>query len=217
MFLGNALGGTVNTLNISYVPQFLLLSEISNINRLTVTDQGGGVICDLGLAGLQGVDVVDTVATRVNTSIQQMLYKVPLATALMPDRTCQVRLDMGGSSPADDVVVYADSIVKTGGVYIKTMPVTVLANTQAVFENFKSLNLQDLNQSGDYIVIESADGCVNRFEQEEIPTLLAQLQGNSVNLGVNRIINNATKWVKRVTVFRSFATNITVYTQRYAS
>ena len=216
MFLGNALGGTVNTLNISYVPQFLLLSDIFNISRLTVTDQGGGVICDLDFTGLQGVDIVDTVATRVS-SVQDMLYKVPLATALIPDRTCQVRIDMGGSTPANDIVVYADSIVKTGGVYIKTMPVTVLANTQAVFENFKSLNLQNLNQSGDYIVIESADGCVNRFEQEEIPTLLAQLQGNSLNVGVNRIINNATKWVKRVTVFRSFATNITVYTQRYAS
>lgn len=208
MFIGNAGGNDTTTINLQYVPQWIQLEDITNVDRVTVTDQGGGVILDLDSNGLLAFSIADKISID-NGGTNGPMY--PLALSLIPNRTCQVQVINSGVS---NKKVYASSLSKGLNAYLKSFSSPVLASSQNVFSDFKLLALDYaiMTAAGTYVVIETSDGTINRFEPFELLNLLQTLQVSYGQTPQSYLINNTLAWLKSVTVYSGSAGN--AYVQR---
>jgi len=84
--------------------------------------------------------------------------------------------------------------MRTGNAYVTTLQQTVLANSGAEFRRFAYLVVPAMGAT-DYINVEFRDGTVQRFEQEEIPTIAGFYQNL---VAAQYIIDNINQEIRMV-------------------
>lgn len=215
MLLGTAGASTTTQFNLSYIPQYIDITNIATVTRLRVTALGDGVILDLDAAGLA--------ATR-NTRFQQnivttVLNRFFLANGIVKGKNCLVEVVNGvtasavyASSQADNTQnVGLDGVKRDTTLYFQSVIQKVFANTGTTFKKFGVLCLPSLGVT-DYVQIQFLDGANVRMDQAELRGYMAQFQaldGNANDFKVDNLDSN----IDSVTVY--CAADQQAYVQKY--
>lgn len=205
MILGPVTAAGTSTFNLSYIPQYIDITNIATITRLRVTSLGSGVILDLdatGIAALRNTRFQTTVATTV-------LNRFFLANGLIKGINCIVEITNGATATTCLAGSQQDS--GDGTLYFQGVPQKIFANTGVTFRKFGVLALPSL-VAGDYIQIEFLDGTNSKWDYTELRGWMAQYQaldGNTNDIKVD----NLDSLIASVTVY--CAADQLAYIQKY--
>lgn len=185
--------GVVTTFKLNYVPQYLYYIAATQFTSMKVTVAGDGVILDLDNAGLNAVSGIGRFGLVANS------YYIPLATALIPGKVCEITVVNSAAQTPD---LYGHSLqnsMREAGVpigYVKSFRQTVLANSSQMFETFAQLALASPTTS-DIITVGFVDGHVEQFESTELLGWITLVQ-NEVDSYVINNLEQMIDWVKIV-------------------
>jgi hypothetical protein len=205
MLLGTAAASTTTQFNISYVPQYLDITNIATVTRLRVTALGDGIILDLDAAGLAAVRNTRFQSIVATTALNRFF----LANGIVKGKNCLIEIVNGATVSA----VYASSQGDEGDgtMYFQSVIQKVFANTGTTFKRFGILALPSLALA-DYVQIEYNDGCNVRMDQAELRGLIAQYQALDGNANDFKV-DNLDSIIQSVTVY--CATDQQAYVQKY--
>lgn len=163
MLLFQAAGGVgvTTSYTMTWVPQYLLFDSGGNTpTALKCTVLGDGVIHDTVAAQL---DLIPTIRMYGRVANH---FMIPLADGIIKNKN--LTIDMT-TSAVGAINVYGFSF-EEGDAYMSTLQQTVLANSGAEFRKFAYMVIPAMGAT-DYLNIEFEDGTVQRFEQEEVPSI----------------------------------------------
>jgi len=192
MLLGSASAGTTTQFNLSYVPQYLDITNIATVTRLRVTALGKGTILDLdatGLSALRNTRFQSTIATTV-------LSRYFLANGIIKGMNCLIEVTNGATATNVYQGVQQDSGDAT--LFYQSAIQKIFANTGVTFNKFAVLALPSMSTATDYVQIEMNDGANSRWDTLELRGYMAQYQsldGTSSDFKIDNldsIINNVT-------------------------
>lgn len=202
IFLFQAAGGVgvTTSYTMTYVPQYLIFNDGGNIpTGIKVTVLGDGIIHDTAAAQLPLIRAIRLYGNIANQ------YMIPLANGIIKGKNTTIDFTTSAVGAID---VYGVSF-EEGDAYVTTLQQTVLANSGAEFRKWAYLCIPAMGAT-DYVNIEFEDGTVQRFEQEEIPTIA----GNYQNLvAAQYIIDNIDARIRMLQLIP--AANRTLGVMRY--
>ena len=186
MFLFQAAGGAgvVTSHTMTWVPQYLFFVAAATPTALKCNVLGDGVIHDTVAAQLDLMPTIRQYGRIANA------FNIPLSNGLIKGKNHTIDFTNAGA-PAIDVYGYS---MRTGNAYVTTLQQTVLANSGAEFRRFAYLVVPAMGAT-DYINVEFRDGTVQRFEQEEIPTIAGFYQNL---VAAQYIIDNINQEIRMV-------------------
>jgi hypothetical protein len=205
MILGPVATGATTTFNLSYIPQYIDITNIATVTRLRVTSLGSGVVLDLdaaGLAALRNTRFQSLVATTV-------LNRFFLANGIVKGVNCVVEVTNGVTATVCLASSQSDSGKAT--LYFQGVPQKVFANTGVTFRKFGILALPSM-VAGDYVQIEFNDGLNVKWDVTELRGWMAQYQALDGNVNDLKI-DNLDSIISSVTVY--CAADQLAYVQKY--
>jgi hypothetical protein len=201
-------GGT-NQIKLSYTPQMIGIKGSVNIqgsiSRVTITREGSDTLLNLDGEGFQTVSSQTTIGDLVPNAAATVSF-VMLADGWV-DGPCTVQVTTTTGQTCD---VYALSLQK-GGMFIKTLIDTVVANQETRYNKFFRLGIGVGNlSSGDVINLEFQDGTTQLVTAEEITGLGYMIYNNSQE---TYLFNNQDQHYKAVRIQPT--ANVEVYVQKF--
>jgi hypothetical protein len=206
MLLGSAAVSTTTQFNLSYIPQYIDITNTATITRLRVTALGYGIICDLDASGIGALK-----NTRFQTTIAStVLNRIYLANGLVKGLNCLIEITNGATATN----VYASNLSDNGKnatFFYQSVIQKVFANTGVTFTKFAVLALPSM-ASTDYVQVSFNDGCDSRLDQPELRGYMAQFQ--ALDTTANDLkLDNLDSIISSVTVY--VATDQQAYVQKY--
>jgi len=162
--------GVITTINVQFLPQFLLWNDAATLQGLRVNVLGDGNTVDLDTAGLdvfQGVRQYGQVANN---------FLLPLANGIVKNKSVEIIATNGG---ANAITLYGINMRNNGNIYFQSLKATVVADSGATFRRFAFLGLPNFAAT-DLLTIGFKDGLVQKFNQAELFAWL-QLTQNDVS------------------------------------
>ena len=196
----------VDTFKLNYVPQYLYYIAATQLTALKVTVAGDGVIVDLDAAGLNAVSGIGRFGAVANS------YLIPLATALLPGKVCEVQTT---NSAAQTPVLYGFSLqnsMREAGVpivYVRTVKQTALAGSSVMFDRFAQVAFSSPT-TADIFNVGYVDGHIEQFESTELLAVVT-LEQNEVDSYVIVNLEQMIDWVKLIP-----STDRTCYITKFA-
>ena len=201
--LGAIAPSTTTQFNLSFVPQNLILANITTVTRLRVTALGKGIILDLDAAGLAALKNMRQ--QGVVTAVAEYL----LANGVVKGTNCTIEITNGATASTLYYNSLADS--KDATAYVVSKIQTIFANSLTKFDKFAVLAMPSFGTS-DYVNLEFTDGLVSRIDQPELRTMLAKFQ--TIENNTNDLkIDNLDAWIKSAEL--QTTTQQSVYVQSY--
>jgi hypothetical protein len=201
--LGSITASTTTQFNLSFVPQNIILANITTVTRVRVTALGKGIILDLDAAGLAALKNMRQQGPVTGTA------EFLLANGVVKATNCTIEITNGATVSTLYYNSLADS--KDATVYVVSKIQTIFANSLTKFEKFAVLALPSFGTS-DYANLEFNDGLVSRVDQPELRTILAKFQ--TVENNINDLkIDNLDAWIKSAEL--QTTTQQSVYVQTY--
>lgn len=205
MLLGSAGASATTPFNLSYVPQYIDVTNLATVTRLRVTALGKGIVLDLDATGLAALR-----NTRFQTSVgTTVLNRFFLANGLLKGLNCLVEVINGVT--ASNVYAASQGDEGQNTLLFQSVAQQIFANTGVTFKKFGVLALPSL-AAGDYVQIEMNDGLNTRMDQAELRGWIAQYQALDGNANDFKI-DNLDSAIQSVTVY--CAANQLAYIQKY--
>lgn len=203
MLLGTATASTTSQFNLSYIPQYIEVSNITTISRIRVTALGDGIVLDLDAAGIAAL--ANTRFQFVPTATKRLF----LANGVVKGKNCVIEITNG----ATVANVYASSLAdsKDATLYFQAVFQKTFANTGTTFQRFSVLAFPSAAAT-DYFQVLFNDGTNTRVDLPELRAILAQFQAgdNTVN---DQKWDNLDSWIQSVTAY--VAADMNAYVQKY--
>lgn len=201
--LGVITPSTTTQFNLSFVPQNLILANITTVTRVRVTALGKGIILDLDAAGLAALKNMRQQGAVSGTA------EFLLANGVVKGVNCTIEITNGATASTLYYNSLADS--KDATAYVVSKIQTIFANSLTKLDKFAVLAVPSFGAS-DYANLEFTDGLVSRVDQPELRTILAKFQ--TVENNTNDLkIDNLDAWIKSAEL--QTTTQQSVYVQSY--
>lgn len=190
--------GVETTITLNYCPQYVSFIAGTQLQKLVVTVEGDGTVCDLDADGLDGIGNINRFGAVADSFI------IPLADGLLTDKVTTLVFT---NSAAQTPNIYAWSTA-IGAQYVKSYQTVVLANSAQDVVDFAYLVIKD-SVAADIMQASYDNGINQRFEDVELKAM-GSLQQNGLG---SFFINNLEGLYKKFNINPS--TNRTIYTVRY--
>jgi hypothetical protein len=196
----------VDVFKLNYVPQYLYYVAATQLTGIKVTVAGDGVILDLDAAGLNAVSGIGRFGAVANS------YLIPLATALLPNKVCEVQTT---NSAAQTPGLYGFSLqnsMRNQGVpiaYVRSVKQTALSGSSVTFEEFAQVAFASPTVS-DIFTVGYVDGHIEQFESTELLAIVT-LEQNEVDSYCILNLEQMIDWVKLIP-----STDRTCYITKFA-
>jgi hypothetical protein len=196
--------GVVSTFNLSWVPQFILVTNVVTANILSAISIVIGGQTTQNVIGQALVGAVMKYLMEASNGAIGLLWKV--TSGFIGDQTCQINLTNTGANVNE---IRAFSGRKKGVPYLAgTQP--VLANTSVVFRNFTALFFEAANF--DAAQIQFADGHNERLNAAECAALFTvenQADANGL-LNAVTVIDNKLGNIEYIEVYANATGTLSV-------
>lgn len=169
MKIGSVPAASTATINLTYVPQFLLIKTpgVAPGVAVKVTAIGDGVLADLDWDGVKALDAIRGVSDLAGVE------QLALADGLVAGKNCEIVITNASATDAVDVFAFSQ---KKGTSYVRSLRNTVLANSGQQFENFAYMGLPAF-VTGEIINVTYVDGTNQQLDIEDLKGQTAFNQG----------------------------------------
>lgn len=193
--------GATETFQTNYLGTYLLLvGQGINANTIVkVVPMGDGVLVDLDEAGVDAVGVWKLIGDVGNDH-----RIIPLADGLVPNKVVDITITNGSAATLN---VYMP-VTKKGSMYIQCVQQTILANSQAIFQDFSALFLNAMTLELGQITVDWRDGSSHTFSPTELIQFSLMFQETLAN-----VLDNTDGRVRKVTIIPT--TDLKVQLVRY--
>jgi hypothetical protein len=182
----NAGVDTVSTINLTYLPEFIVLPV--TCKKILINVLGDGVVVDLDERGISSLGELE----QFGINGTRQLYPAdgnPIFTLRLSDGIIlnkNVTIEVTNSSAADaDIFGFSTS---KGNLYVQNLRQTVFANSGTELKSFLNLSLVNGSITDD-IQVTFSDGTTQKMNISELPILLS-FQQNVSNTSNDYILNN---------------------------
>ena len=169
--LGTIAGSTTDTLDITYVPEYLYFEIGTTPTELVFTVLGDGVVKNLDGNG------VITEANLFQLGVQSNGYLLRIANGLIRNKNVTLKIANADAAALD---VYGFSLNNTGkgnapvGLYYRSSQQKVFAGSGRDITDFAYLGLPNI-ASGDSIQISYRNGLVEELKDVELDAIIGQM------------------------------------------
>jgi len=195
--------GTVTTIPLTWLPEYLLWNNAVSLVGLRIIVQGDGVIVDLDTAGINGLKALGMIGRVAN----DFLLKV--SDGIIAGKNVQI---IATNGVAAAIPLWGFSLHNRGQAYLQSIQQITLAASGAIFDNFVYLSLANAVTATDIINVEFVDGLVQQFDAVELNSYNGFYQNDLTAAVIG--FNNANKRIKKVQFTPAIAQN--VYAVRWA-
>lgn len=217
----NAGVDTVSTINLTYLPEFIVLPV--TCKKILINVLGDGVVVDLDARGISSLGELEQYGINATEQIYPAdgapIYTLRLSDGIILNKN--VTIELTNDSVVDkDIFGFSTS---KGNLYVQNLRQTVFANSGTELKSFLNLSLVNGSVTDD-IQVTFSDGTTQKMNITELPILLSFQQtvsnttndyilnnmGGSVSL-VNYIPTNQTQiYIRRVALTKNAVLNSSV-------
>lgn len=196
--------GTSTTINLTWVPEFLIFTSATQLQSLKVTVLGDGVITDLDTAG------INTLGRVANTSAVTSTYIIHLADGFIPGKNVEI---IAVNGVAANISLYGGGRQK-GKMYVQQLRNQAFAGSGVNLDDFAFAAFPSAAGAGaDYWNVTYNDGTTQKWVREELQAILSIGQ-DVQNTASDYVISNLDQSIKLVSFVP--AAQQTVYITRFA-
>lgn len=217
----NAGVDTVSTINLTYLPEFIVLPV--TCKKILINVLGDGVVVDLDARGISSLGELEQYGINATEQIYPgdgaPIFTLRLSDGIILNKN--VTIELTNDSGVDrDIFGFSTS---KGNLYVQNLRQTVFANSGTELKSFLNLSLVNGSVTDD-IQVTFSDGTTQKMNITELPILLSFQQtvsnttndyilnnmGGSVSL-VNYIPTNQTQiYIRRVALTKNAVLNSSV-------
>lgn len=217
----NAGVDTVSTINLTYLPEFIVLPF--TCKKILINVLGDGVVVDLDARGISSLGELEQYGINATEQIYPgdgaPIFTLRLSDGIILNKN--VTIEVTNNSGVDrDIFGFSTS---KGNLYVQNLRQTVFANSGTELKSFLNLSLVNGSVTDD-IQVTFSDGTTQKMNITELPILLSFQQtvsnttndyilnnmGGSVSL-VNYIPTNQTQiYIRRVALTKNAVLNSSV-------
>lgn len=172
--------GVVTTISLTYLPSALHFDAGTQLTGLKVTVLGDGVITDLDAAGLNAVGKANRVTSDVGITF------IPLADGIVTGKNVTIEIT---NSAAQTPAIYAFSMKKKAGFYIRNIQQKAFASTPVEFAGFMAAYFPSF-VAADEMNVTYRDGLVQKMAPEDLRVINSidnQINDNGNDFYVNNV------------------------------
>lgn len=196
--------GAVSEVELAFCPEFITYTAATQLQNISVSVLGTGVIMELGADGLDALGRAEQIGQRTNATLLR------LADGLQPDKKTTLKFTNSAAQTPD---IFAISTTKGRGVFVESSSNNVNQFSKTQIKKFLFASFPNAGAS-DLFTVTFMDGTTEQMERNELANLL-QLQQTVQNSASDFFINNSSQIIKNVMFYPNSGAQ-TIYTQKLA-